>query len=916
MSNSSDFIIKNGVLEQYVGPGGDVVIPEGVTRIDRWAFFNRSSLTSVTIPESVIHIYDTAFYGCSGLKDKDGFVIIRGVLQYYAGPGGDVVIPETVTSIGGSDGIFVVGMGYIGAFAGCSSITSVTIPESVTSIGNAAFYGCSGLKSITIPDSVTRIGWKKLFSGCTGLKWLRLPNHANYLFSISKRLVFDCRELEEINIPEDISGYEIEKGAFDSNTKLWNIHISENTAARLGQKCLRDALLTPAVICAYLQEKPVSSALAKEIPSAMRLKAKKEACVERLLAEDDAESLGKLLSLQKKLSLEELEEMIKIAVEQKKTTCKAMLMDLKNERFSAADIEQHRQTQEEKELGIRERTLAEWRKLFTISIIGGKAYIGKYRGEEELVIVPARVDKHPVAILGKKAFSHIDTVTTIYIEEGVEEIGDRAMWGCSGLKDVYIPASVTRIGTLAVQGKKKRIHAPEGSAAQAFAVTNKIPFVAEAVAHKAEAETKTAKATEQKPLTAAEWKKIWTYTKVADGTLRLDSCKACDANVIIPSEICGAKVTEIGENALSPNASGLRGVLAKQRRQIRAVTIPDTIQTIGQKAFAGCVALEEIIVPESVKSIGGYAFEKCGSLKKAVLPTQSCKLGDGLFFECKELEEVKLPADLSELTAQINGMFERCEKLSRLELPAGLQRIGVKTFSGCVSLRELHIPETVTQIGAGAFSGCVSLREIHIPESVTVIGDGAFQGCPALSDEQGFVLIKDRCCGYFGTESVVQIPDGVRIIDRGSFSRNRAVKEVLLPDSVERVAWYAFSKSGLERIVLPGSVTELGAGAFEHCDMLQELVLPVGLKAIPDSMAKACVCLTDVTIPEGVTSIGSSAFSSCSSLMNARIPASVKKIDNWIFGAFADCPNLTIHAPAGSYAEQYAKENNISFVAE
>ena len=68
----SDFVIENGVLKQYVGPGGDVVIPEGVTRIDRWAFFNCGSLTNVTIPESVIHIYDTAFYGCSGLKDKDG----------------------------------------------------------------------------------------------------------------------------------------------------------------------------------------------------------------------------------------------------------------------------------------------------------------------------------------------------------------------------------------------------------------------------------------------------------------------------------------------------------------------------------------------------------------------------------------------------------------------------------------------------------------------------------------------------------------------------------------------------------------------------------------------------------------------------------------------------------------------------
>ena len=956
MSSASDFIVEKGVLKQYVGPGGDVVIPEGVTRIDRWAFFNRSSLTSVTIPESVSYIHETAFYGCSGLKDKDGFVIIRGVLHYYAGPGGDVVIPETVTSIGGSDGIFVAGMGYIGAFAGCSSMTSVTIPESVTSIGNGAFAGCSGLTSITIPDSVTKIGSRKLFAGCTGLRRLRLPNQISSLVpTISNQLVYGCYELEEINIPECI--YSVDKGAFDSNTKLWNIQASEYVVSKLGKETVRDALLIPPLLCAWLQGKPVCPALAKEIPAALRLKAKKTACIERLLAEDDAESLEKLLSLQKKLGLEELEEMLKKAMEQGKTTCKTMLMDLKNKRFSAADIEQHNQEQEEKELGLRERTLADWRKLFAVSVIGGKAYLGKYKGAEKLVTVPARVDKHPVAALGEKAFAHIDTVTTIYIEDGVEEIGYRAMWGCSNLKDVYIPASVTRIGTQAILGKKKRIHAPEGSAAQAFAVANKIPFVAEAAAHRAEAEGKTARAAEQKPLTAAEWKKIWTYTKLTDGTLRLESCKACDADVIIPSEICGAKVTELGQNALSPDASGLRSVIAKQRRQIRSVTIPDTVQAIGNEAFSGCAALEEIVVPESVKSIGRYAFAKCGSLKKAVLPTQVCKLGEGLFFECKELEEVKLPADLSELTAQIHGMFERCEKLSRLELPAGLQRIGANTFSGCVSLRELRLPESVTEVG-----------------------NGAFQGCLALSDAQGFVLIGDRCCCYAGTEATVQIPDGVRIIDICCFSGNRAVKEVLLPNSVEQVGWSAFSKSGLERIVLPDSVKELGPCVFKHCDMLRELVLPTSLEALPIAMAEDCIGLREIRIPEKVTEIPYYAFCHCTSLEKVifpphlkcigdhafcesgikelSLPESVERIDEWAFcrcdaletadlkhiralgrGAFEHCESLkevhfsqslqkydwevfhscqqlSVFGPANSEAENCAREFKLPFVAE
>ena len=90
------------------------------------------------------------------MSNINDFVIENGVLKKYKGPGGDVVIPDSVTSIAGS------------AFAGCSSLTSIVIPESVTSIGDAAFYDCSSLASIVIPEGVKSIGnWA--FYGCKGL---------------------------------------------------------------------------------------------------------------------------------------------------------------------------------------------------------------------------------------------------------------------------------------------------------------------------------------------------------------------------------------------------------------------------------------------------------------------------------------------------------------------------------------------------------------------------------------------------------------------------------------------------------------------------------------------------------------------------------------------------------------------------
>ena len=113
-----------------------------MTEIGSGAFIGCSSLTSVTIPNSVKWIGDVAFIGCSSLTS--------------------VTIPNSVTSIGDN------------AFAGCSSLKSINIPNSVTWIGRNAFYKCSALTSITIPNSVTEIG-NSAFCGCTSLRSITIP---------------------------------------------------------------------------------------------------------------------------------------------------------------------------------------------------------------------------------------------------------------------------------------------------------------------------------------------------------------------------------------------------------------------------------------------------------------------------------------------------------------------------------------------------------------------------------------------------------------------------------------------------------------------------------------------------------------------------------------------------------------------
>ena len=199
-------------------------------------------------------------------------------------------------------------------------------------------------------------------------------------------------------------------------------------------------------------------------------------------------------------------------------------------------------------------------------------------------------------------------------------------------------------------------------------------------------------------------------------------------DIKIPSELGGHPVTGLGEYSFAANPyDGHQGNPLCSK--IRSVTIPQSVTSIGKRAFDGCSALTTLSLGEKIKTIGNYAFENCTSLTGVTIPQSVTSIGYYAFEGCTNLNPLTIKGPI---TSMGNYAFAGSTYLTSLTLYDDIQTIGNFAFLGSTSLKTVTLPKNLTSIGEYAFARCSELESITIPENVKTIRPGTFDYCTHL----------------------------------------------------------------------------------------------------------------------------------------------------------------------------------------
>ena len=844
-------------------------------------------------------------------------------------PSGNIEIPSTVTSEGVT---YTVTSIDDWAFGYCEGLTSLTVPNSVTTIGYSAFSQCKNL-TITILNTATDIEslafadvlnlfYSGQAEGCPwGAKFLNgVFGENGFVYHINDNTILvgyngdetdviipdnvtaigdnafcDNHDIKSVTIPNSVTS--IGNYAFSMCIELKTINIPSSVKS-IGREAFRSCEITSITI-----PEGVTEISDNTFYSCQHLTSITIPNTVKRIGSYAFESCSSLTSIEIPNSVTNIGfgafsgcNISTITVPNSVTSIgEAAFIRMRNVIYTGS------------------ATGSPWGAEYVNAVFDGNSFVFAdsaktsligYVGEGGDVAIPSTATS-----IGDNAFRNRygNKLTSVTIPNSVTSIGNYAFCGCEYLTSVNLPNSITSIGSEAFSG---------------CALTSVV--IPELV------------------------------DSIGKGTF----CNCQDLeSVIIPNS-----VKKIGNEAFWGCCS------------LTSITIPDSVTIINESVFEGCANLASVTFGKSVKEIGHAAFSECG-LKSITFPSSIETIGEDAFSFCRNLKSIYLPNTIKSIGDQAFGIcnfdtlicnteaifevyhntpsakviilgdditnivthaFENCENLKTVILSNSVKSIGESAFLGCTNLTkaefasvasvcgmkfenayanplyytkhlyidgaevtDLVIPDSVTSITENAFINCSSLKSVKLPESVKTIGYNAFMGCEGLTKAE-FASVGSLCGMKFDNDKANPLYYAKHLYINGA-----EVTDLVIPETVASIGENAFvNGSSLKSVKISASVKTVGNDAFLNCEGLTKAEFAsieslCGMKfendkANPLYYAKHLYIngaeVVDLVLPASLTSVGNYTFVNCSSLKTVKIPESVKAVGN---DAFFNCSGLT-----------------------
>ena len=593
-----------------------------------------SVFSRVVIEEGVVYIGSYAFTGCTMTE---------------------VSLPATVTAIGQ------------GAFEHCEKLTTASLPDSVTELGMFVFSE-SGLTEIRLSASLTSIG-AAAFENCTKLTEITLPESVT---NVGMYVFHNCTALKAVTLPASLQA--LGEFAFDGCEKLKTVIVPKDSYAE--QYCsLREI--------EYIYTGSGTEAIPTEVPHGV--------CGKNLIwtLDDDGtltvSGFGKMDDYDEIVS--EPDEyggafFLRTTAPWYGRTIYRVVVEEGVERigsYAFYSCEMLRSIQLPDTLKAVGSYAFGFTKLVDVDLpdsltsIGGDLFFGCHFLES--VKLPAGIKLIPVSM-----FCGCDVLREIVLPETLQRIDGYAFSGCSSLREINLPAAVFDIGSMAFGDCTglENVIVTKGSYAEEYCLKQGLPY---------------------------------TYT---DGTRPENSGSVyaegrCGVNLSWKLENGTLTISGTGEMdnyTTKMSGNSVVGVTSPwEERPIDTIVVEEGVTSIGNRAFTYLEKVTEVYLPETLVSIGDEAFGQTG-ITAVFIPDSVKTIG--------------------------SCAFQGCYNLRKIKLPATLDCIGFAIFENCSMLTDIQIPDTVTSIEAHAFGACSGMYEIRIPDSVTRLDETAFEYCPGL----------------------------------------------------------------------------------------------------------------------------------------------------------------------------------------